>query len=215
MRKALQDVSPVMPMARKTWLGSGEWLEQALPPATQMPSWSKRSTMVSLSHSSARPWMMLGRKSQLPHPPPPWAGCRQWRLWPRRGGRAGRRRRGLLRLGLLGCLQGSDEAGDAGDVLGRCGDGFLTAAQEVREEGVRAFRYRAPAALGPPILWAEKEAASTPSFCTSSGILPRACTASVWKRRRARGPIWLARGWAGWRPPRNWPLAPRRAPCRR
>ena len=55
-----------MPMARKTWLGSREWLEQALPPATQMPSWSKRSTMVSLSHSSARPWTMLGRKSRLP-----------------------------------------------------------------------------------------------------------------------------------------------------
>lgn len=47
---------------------------------------------------------------------------------------------------------------------------------------MRAFRYRAPTPLGPPILWAEKEAASTPSSCRFKGILPRACTASVWKR---------------------------------
>ena len=56
---------------------------------------------------------------------------------------------GLLRLGLLGRLQGSDEAGDAGDVLGAAAaTGFLTAAQKVRGKGSAGLQVQGAHALG-------------------------------------------------------------------
>ncbi len=50
----------------------------------------------------------------------------------------------------------------------------------------------APTPLGAPILCPERTSRSTLAFCTSTGILPTACTASVWKRTlylRAMAPI--------------------------
>ena len=56
---------------------------------------------------------------------------------------------GLLRLGFLGRLQGGDEAGDAGDVLGAAAaTGFLTAAQKVGGEGSAGLQVQGAHALG-------------------------------------------------------------------
>ena len=44
-----------------------------------------------------------------------------------------------------------------------------------------SFTYSAPKPFGPPNLCAERESMSHPSALTSRGMLPAACTASVWK----------------------------------
>ena len=182
MRSAPCAASSPMPTARSTWLGSSECELHAEPPDTPKPRMSKRRMSVSLSSASTSTCTMLGRYSVLPGATstvgctPGVAASAAYSL-----SRSAARR--CVSAGWLACAASTAAAKPAAPAT-FCVPERLPAScpppSRYASKGVRAFTYSAPMPFGPPTLCAENDAASQPQACTSTGVLPSACVASVW-----------------------------------
>ncbi len=206
------------PMARRTCDGSSVPDEQADPVETAMPS---RSSAISSDSASTLLEAMLvvfgTRGAPAPFTAVPGHRREDAGLEPvAQAAPAAPPRR---RASLSRSRGGHPEPDDGGHVLGarRAGSAPDGPRSSRRDSGVPRRIHSAPTPLGPPNLCADSDSRSTPSAATSTGILPTACTASVWNSapaRRARGA--RVRRLAGRRRSRCWRASPRPAPlvCR-